>query len=121
MDSVRNGQRKCAVADKLLGRLIAILTLSSDFKEGLVVLGHKQAVSYLKAVRRLITLDIADEEIKDDFRKFLKILHKHVAGIQDKLSSRNIIKDFLNSSLKSFDGIELTVHIICIAFYRKWL
>ena len=83
-------------------RLITHLkTLSSDLKkEDPVVLGHKRAVSYLKAVRRLTTLDIAGEEIKDDFRKFLKILHKHVAGIQDKLSSRNIIKDILNSSLK---------------------
>ena len=61
-------------------------TLSSDLNnDGLVVLGHKRAVSYLEAVRRLTTLNIADEEIKDDFRKFLKVLHKHVAGIEEKI------------------------------------
>ena len=91
-------------------------TLTSDLKnDGPVVLGHKRAVSYLEAVRRLTTLNIADGEIKDDFIKFLKVLHKHVAGIEDKLSSRNIIKDFLNSSLKLFDGVELTIHIIRVA------
>ena len=89
------------------------------FKDGPVLLGAKTAQMFLDISRNLASLsDIPDDEIKDNYKKFLKVLYNHISEIKREkreLHSRCLIKDFLSSTLKLYDGIELTVHIICVA------
>ena len=70
-------------------------TLSTEvMKQGPVLLGIKKVQSFLEVVRRLTSLDdISDDEIKDNIKRFLKVLHKHVVGIRGELNSRDLIKN----------------------------
>ena len=84
-------------------------------KDGPIVLGHARATSYLKSVRKILTTEISDIEIKENYKKFIKILNKHVSTLPKKLTSRELIKNLINSKLRLFDGVELTVYVICVA------
>lgn len=104
--------------------LIKDIRLITDLKglcnqildRGPIIIGHQNAQTYLEAVKRLTSLDgIPDIEIMENFRKFCKTLSEYVREKNiDVLSSSAIIKDFLRSSLNLFDGVELSIHIVCV-------
>ena len=59
--------------------------------------------------------EIPDNELKENFSKFTKVLEKHIARLDEKeLDSKTLIKEFLNDP-KLFSGIELTLHSIITA------
>ena len=86
-------------------------------KCGAVQAGHKLVTKFLSSTRKLTnSLEaIPDNEVKENFLKFLKALENHTKHFNEKdLDSKSIIKDFLYES-KLFTGIELTLHSITTA------
>ena len=74
----------------------------------------KHAKSIVHTIR-----DVPDEELKIQYRSFVEKIHDHCNDIKrddlDKLTSIDIIKTFLNSKRKLFNGIKLIIHILCAA------
>ena len=84
-------------------------------KHGAVQIGHKLGNRFLSSVRKITGSvdEIPDDEIKENFVKFLKVLENYTKHIDEKkLDSKSLIKDFLDDD-KLFTGVELTLH--CIA------
>ena len=56
--------------------------------------------------------EIPDDELKENFMKFLKVLEKHTKHMENKtIDSKSLIKEFLVDE-KLYSGTELTLHSI---------
>ena len=83
-------------------------------RNGSVKTGHKLGNKFFTLVRKITASmdEIPDNEIKENFIKFLKVLEKHVKPMEEKtIDSKRLIKEFLADE-KLFTGVELTLHSI---------
>jgi hypothetical protein len=77
--------------------------------------------NFLKHAKSIVHTikDIPDETLRMQYRSFLNRMNAHYNDIKkddlNNLTSIDIIRKFLTSKLKMFDGIELIIHIICAA------
>ena len=81
-------------------------------KKGSVLLGSLRATKYVQYLRQVThTLnEITDAEIKHNYKSFLKKLEIYLKQKDRRsFSSIDIIKDFLNTELKLFEGVEITI------------
>ena len=87
-------------------------------EQGSVLVGTLTADTFVSTAKKITDTisDIPDDVLKDNYKLFLKHLETHLKS-KDKNSedSRELIKDFLDSKLKLYEGIEVTVHVICTA------
>ena len=94
-------------------------TLAKEIlQHGAIVTGTKKSNEYLKSVRRITSSvsKISDNDIKENYIRFSKKLEIHINKYDlDKISSMNLIKDFINTDLRLFEDIEITMHCICVA------
>ena len=60
--------------------------------------------------------NISDEILENNYIKFVKVLENHVRNKKvENLTSKELVKEFLSTKLKLYEGVELTVHIVCTA------
>ena len=60
--------------------------------------------------------EVTDEILEANYRKFLEVLENHLkTKIKSKYESKELIQDFLNSELKLYKGVEITIQSICAA------
>ena len=86
-------------------------------KHGSVHTAHKLGIQFVNSTRKLTNtlIEIPDDEIKDNFAKFLKVLEKEIKDKDvKKLDSKDIIKDFLRKP-ELYTGVELTLHSVSVA------
>ena len=54
--------------------------------------------------------------MKQNYRDFLLVLEKHIkTNAKSKYDSKELIREFLNTELKFYTGIEVTIQSICAA------
>ena len=86
-------------------------------KRGIVIVGAvnaKKFVEYTRAITSTLD-DIPDDELKDSYKRFLCNLEGYV-NLRDvkKLTSMSILRDFLGSKEKLFNGAEIAMQaVIC--------
>ena len=86
--------------------------------KGSVLVGTLTADIFVKSSKQLTgTLEeVPDELLETNYRKFLGILENHIRLKTNKNhDSKELIKDFLNSDLKLFKGVEICLQSICAA------
>ena len=86
--------------------------------KGHVYVGATRAEMFLKHTRKITaTLDeIPDNEIKENYKAFLFKLDRYLEGKSiQKITSISILKDFISSKLRLFEGIELTIQALMCA------
>ena len=96
-----------------------VATIAKDIMVmGAVQVSLQRADTFVKTVKEVTnTLDhINNLELKEVYVKFLHKLEKH---IKDKdvndLDSKELIKDFLRTDQRLFDGVEVILHCISTA------
>ena len=83
-------------------------------KDGAVKTGHKLVNKFVTSVRKITSSvdEIPDDELKENFMKFRKVLDKHTKNLEDNtIDSKSLIKKFLVRE-KLYRGTELTPHNI---------
>ena len=94
-------------------------TFAKDISiHGAIVTGTKNSHNYIKSVRRITSslFQISDNDIKENYIKFAKKMEIHIKKCDlNQMCSMDLIKDFLNTKLKLFEGSEITMHCICVA------
>ena len=86
--------------------------------KGHVYVGATRAEMFLKHTRKITaTVDeIPDNEIKENYKAFLFKLERYLEGKSiRKITSISILKDFISSKLRLFEGIELTIQALMCA------
>ena len=86
--------------------------------KGSVLVGTLTADIFVKSSKQLTgTLEeVPDEILYTNYRNFLGILENHIRLKTNKNhDSKELIKDFLNSDLKLFKGVEICLQSICAA------
>ena len=89
--------------------------------KGHVYVGATRAEMFLKYTRKITaTLDeIPDNEIKENYKAFLFKLDRYLEGKSiRKITSISILKDFIPSKLRLFEGIELTIQALICAYVK---
>lgn len=87
-------------------------------EHGSVIEATLSASVFVKSSKKLTNLvaKIPDDILEDNYRKFVKVLENHVGNKEiDALTSKDIIKDFLSTELKLYEGVEVTVQCILSA------
>ena len=94
-------------------------SLARKIKEkGSVLEGTLSASGFVESSKQLTgTIEnISDEVLENNYKKFVKVLENHVRNKKvENLTSKELVKEFLSTKLKLYEGVELTVHIICSA------
>ena len=86
--------------------------------KGSVLEGTVSAPLFVSSAKQLTSTiaDISDDVLEKNYKQFVKVLEGHLATKKlDKLTSKDLIKDFLSTELKLYSGIEITLHSICAA------
>ena len=85
-------------------------------EQGSVLFGTLSEDFFSKSAKQITQSikEVLDDILKQNYRQFLTILEKHSkTKARNQYDSKDFIKDLLNSYLKLFKGVELTMHIIC--------
>ena len=86
--------------------------LSDVKKKGAIFFGLQNSAKFLSAVRSITgTID----DILSNYRLFLKKLDKHFSKTPARsLTRKDMIRTFLSTATKLYEGIELTVHCMTL-------
>ena len=108
---------------KLIEKIRFVTDLKSLAKEilkkGYIVVAAKNGRLFNEYVRAITSSldDVPDEELRDSYRRFARILEEYVkTNDMKKITSMSILKDFLKTDSKLYEGVELVLHgIVCAA------
>ena len=91
--------------------------LSDVKKKGAIFFGLQNSAKFLSAVRSITGTidDVSDDDIVSNYRLFLKKLDKHFSKTNARsLTRKDMIRTFLSTATKLYEGIELTVHCMTL-------
>ena len=87
-------------------------------EKGAVLFGTLTSDIFVKSSKQLTQTvhEVPDEIFEANYRKFLEVLENHLkTKTKSKYESKELIQDFLNSELKLYKGVEITIQSICAA------
>ena len=87
-------------------------------EKGAIIFGTISADLFVDSAKKITNTisDIPDNILKQNYRDFLLVLEKHIKDNKTKsYDSKELIKQFLDSGLKLYKGIEITLQSICAA------
>ena len=85
--------------------------------KGSIVVATLLADTFVKSSKKITdTLhEIPEDILRENFRTLIKALETHLQSKQQQTSSKELIKDFLNSEKNLYKGVEVTLQAVCAA------